>query len=51
MKKQINIRLGDYLIEQIDIIGHVLGMTRSEIARQAIVEFVTDFDKKRVKKG
>ena len=41
LKKHMNIRISDYLIEQIDIIGKVLGMTKSEEVIQAIVEFVT----------
>ena len=50
LKEQINVRVGSYVIEQVDIIARTFGMTRSEVMRQALTEFIMDFDKKVIKK-
>ena len=47
---QCNVRLGPIINEEIKIIGRYLGMTKSQVVRQAINEFVIDFDKKVVKR-
>jgi len=47
--RQLNIRIGTNVFEQLDIISNYFGVTRSELVRQAIIEFVIDFDKKKNK--
>ena len=48
-KEQINFKLGSKMCEELEIIGRYLGMTKSEVVRQAVTEFIIDFDKKKVK--